>query len=396
MIVMVVVVVVIISWAITSFNQTNVSETQLFSLMMSKVTGKIDMVRGFFRNALVLSSHAGTSGVGAMEKSFYCNGPATPSENYIRFSVSESTKQALNSYIDNLDLNDALVELEVSDFECIDTPLYNGLGSGDYDEGFPVESYGSNINVTSRENKIESSNDMFDYISENRFWFLYRKMKVWVENNEDYIFSKNCACLDEIDCESSHACDSGSCPIFGDCLQTAFDQMAFSVQKYIGDEYVRCYGSPSCCYTEKLDTCEPDPSGDCSFSNGGTCFNCNEYADEDLCIDKIVAQDTVEACIGNCRYWETWKANIKGSITCVDKRYQLSIPGTERYLEFKIDIVSSLERNGVNTQDLPCVGEGDDCRCPDKACEGTCEIRDVVPSPGNGGGTGSPGKPGLF
>ncbi|OGI15087.1 hypothetical protein A3K63_03840 [Candidatus Micrarchaeota archaeon RBG_16_49_10] len=360
LIILAMVVVVMVTWAFASFNQANISGREVFSLMMSKVTGKMDTLRGFFKDALTLSGYAASDIVGNDEnKTFYCNGPSVPSENEMRVMLSDQSVEILNAYKNNLKFNDPLLTVKIKDFTCVDIPNDGRVKSGQYDEGFNINAYGSDIQVIREENVINGSNDVFEYVTDDRFWFLYRKISYWVDNNGGFIYSHMCNCLDNLDCTSKNACDSGQCPVFGSCVEDAFKIYANSLKKYINDQYVTCSGVPNCCATEKGPSCQPDPRTSCDLLDYGECFDCKNYSSE-LCIDKISAQ----TCGGVCSYWESGKASVNGLITCRDEKYQLSVPGKDRHLEFTIEIVSSLEKNGINVDVWNC-----DSNCE---CQGSC------------------------
>lgn len=363
LIIIAVIMVVIISWAFVSFKQANVSESQLFSLLISKITGKIDTLRGFFRNALIVSSHMGTDVVGADQtKTFYCNGITVPTENQINIMLSNSTLRILNSYVTKLDIEDPSIQVKVENFTCVHVPVdRSDLDSGLYDENFSVNAYGSKIEVLSNENRIESTNEIFDYVNENRFWLLYRKMGDWTEANADNIYNPICNCMNEIDCESGNACDSGLCPVFSECIHGVYQNLAASLQNYIDDPYIRCTGVPACCYTKIGPSCKDIVIEGCYEGIPGECSECHELPDEESCLEKISSASW--KCKGKCRYWELGWANIKGLITCKDKKYQLSVPGKERYLEFTMEVVSSMTKNGINKK----VG-----KCQYKRSAGSC------------------------
>jgi hypothetical protein len=397
----------------TSFYQVRIQESSITEIILTKITKYLDLIKSFSKNALILSTHAGTSVVGGEGITFYCNNPTPPTTKQMRYELSSQTLRLLNDYLKNYPVSEPLMIIDIENFTCVDTPV-EGLEQGLNDENFTVNAYGSNIRISSKENNVSSMNEIFELIPENRFWFLYRKLRDWAYL-EGWKFEKRvCDCLTykfPKNCRVMHNCKD--CSEFEECFKNAINETAKDMEDFINDPNVECSGKPTCCYGEK-ERCVPGAEETCGKWDGSReCNTCDFLPSEELCIEKIGAspekscetyektKDMIsfggeteeqkiskisfspeEICGGYCVFYEAGYVNVKAQFTCTDKKYQLSLPFPEdRYLKFTIDTKISLQRRGINYQQVPCGGIPPNCVCVDEYCgEPHCEVIPVPPT----------------
>jgi hypothetical protein len=97
-----VIVVVIILWVSNIFSQTSVRTRILVSTGFSKITKYLDIIKGISRSSLVLSTHRGTYDAAQMGRTYFCNGPASPTTEEMRYDLGNLTLKYLNSYLTTL------------------------------------------------------------------------------------------------------------------------------------------------------------------------------------------------------------------------------------------------------------------------------------------------------
>jgi len=413
-------------WIFTSFSQLRVQENNVMKIMLTKIGEYLDVIKGFSRNALILATNEGTFAVGGEGITFYCNDPTPPTTRQMRYELSSQTIKLLNEYLKNYPASDQLATIDIQNFSCVDTPV-EGLEQGLNDENFTVNAYESKVSISVKENNVSSSNEIFEIIPENRFWFLYRKLRDW-SYQEGLIFEKRvCNCLTNIfpkSCRSMSKCTD--CPEFNECFKTAIDNTAKDMEIFINDSNVQCSGEPTCCYGKK-DPCLSKTEDQCGvWQTGEGCSKCTSLPDKELCIENISAsskdyknyreKDTLsfegetekysslsrisfspdEICGGTCEYYEAGYVNVKAQFTCTDKKYLLSLPFPEdRYLKFTIDTKISLQNKRINYIDtIPCGGTAPNCECTSEYCgEPHCEVivvTTVPPGPTTTPTTGPP------
>jgi hypothetical protein len=398
-------------WIFTSFSQVRVQEINVMKIMLTKIGKYLDIIKGFSRNALILATHEGTFVVGGEGITFYCNDPTPPTTRQMRYELSSQTIKLLNEYLKNYPADDQLATIDIQNFSCVDTPV-EGLEQGLNDENITANAYGSKVSVSVKENNVSSSNEIFEVIPENRFWFLYRKLRDWTYQ-EGWKFEKGvCDCLTNSfpkSCQSMSKCTD--CPAFEECFKNAINATSKDMEKFINDSNVKCSGTPTCCYGKK-DPCLTKTEDQCGiWQTGEGCSNCDLLPDKELCIENIKAssedyknyreKDALsfeeetekysdlsvisfspdEVCGGYCEFYEAGYVNVKAQFTCTDKKYLLSLPfPADRYLKFTIDTEISLQRKKINYIDtIPCGGNVPNCVCSGEYCEKHCEVVTTVP-----------------
>lgn len=349
LILLAIVAVVSIVWVLTLFSQASIQTQVLQGDLLLKLAKYLDLLKGISRNSLILSVHRATYFVAGGSDTYICNQPTPPKTDEIRYQLSNETLSALNSYLSKINFTESVLTYNISNFTCVDYPAEESkLNSGIYDEKFSVGTYGSNIQITSNENNISSKNDIFETISKDRFWFLYRKFKKWSETTG--VVDEFCgSCLNSwCSCPtgSNLACDS--CPPFVQCVNSILENSRKQLVELINDPYVECSADLICCVAESTE-CPPKGDSVCkSWNDAPSCLGCQLDRHDDLCIKKIASQLSYEAAIDpyRCEAWRENKAAITASFSCVDKKYELSVPPTgERYLRFSVNVNIFLKLN---------------------------------------------------
>jgi hypothetical protein len=189
-----------------------------------------------------LREHACKGGlIGAVP--WICNGPNPVEPDQSKQCLEKYTKYYFNVYTSFF--NSTLpVEISKANFTNLAYDINIGeISSGKYDEGnFWVKSSGAKITITS-DNANEFENvDMNDYVTKNRYWYLFRNFYDWAMND---VYSP-CICQN-IGCScgsgsSEEVCGSGCNSAAESCAQTALNDLQGRF-----DEYVRCDMKQACC-----------------------------------------------------------------------------------------------------------------------------------------------------
>jgi len=389
-------------WIFTSFYQAQIQESTVSEIetIFSKIGTYLNSIKGFSKNALILSVHKATSDIGTERLTFYCNDVTIPTTKQMRYELSSKTLNLLNDYIKNYPVTDPLMVIEIENFSCVDTPI-EGLEQGLNDENFTANAYGSKIGISIKENNVSTNNVMLETIPENRFWFLYRNLRDWTSQEGKNFEKMVCDCFSKEKLPRTvnemKNCDDSEWPEFTNCFREVINERAKNMQDFINDPNVECSGEPTCCYGQK-ERCPSSIDEQCGIGPGGTqCTSCNSLPDNELCIDTIGASSEKSygtnekiknivsfdgepeghdisvisfapeefRCGGPCTFYESGYINVKAQFTCTDKKYQLSLPFPEdRYLKFTIDTKISLQKNGINLRTTECEGIWPDCKCP--------------------------------
>lgn len=372
----------------------------------------LDYVKGYTRNALILAVHAETKDVASegghaggmgMARSWICNGDISPGVDEVKFFLSNQTQNDLNKYLMNFKIND-LPKINVTNSTCIDYDVDgNTVFSGSNDEKFYVGSYGSKANVTLESNSVYSSNEVYEEIGQNRFWYMFRKFKEWSPSAANILVGGTCGCLSQIcNCPLSPqtvgGCDScaDTCPGFQSCLENAVESARKALVATFNDDYIVCTATLIGCYHE-LEPCQGVPQ--CiDWAKAPACNSCYRQEAGESCSQSVLSQKLQQAeSLGyysanfgqsgstaensiffadicsdkNCKYWAETRGSMEASFSCTDKKYLLSVVG-DRHLIFSVHAMVKLKSmNCIYTK--PCIQSGSDCICPSGSwCTG-CE-----------------------
>jgi hypothetical protein len=224
------------------------------------------------------------------------------------------------------------------DYPVIDTQLNAGL----LDESFDVNSYGSSVKITLGKNEVFSENDISDNVVRDRFWLLYRGFRTWAQTTS--FADKMCDnCMGSI-CGCPSGFDScGQCPDLVNCLKyKVIRHSVEELEEIFLDPYIECSGDINCCYGE-MELCAAK-SDACGIWTTNRCMRCDRDRSSNLCSDQLVNGDLASLLglataqtLYQCDYWYETRISVTISLTCVDRKYELSIPSVgDRYLKFTI------------------------------------------------------------
>ncbi|MEM5853201.1 MAG: hypothetical protein QXG39_01050 [Candidatus Aenigmatarchaeota archaeon] len=396
----------LILWITSAFLATTSSQRVVQETIFSKISKYLDYVKGFTRNALIFSVHAeskriasqgGQTSDAGIPRSWICNAEVSPSVDEVRFFLSEETKMDLNKYLKNFKLQDLPV-INVTNSTCVDYDVdETSVLSGKNDEEFKVGCYGSKINISLDENLVSSSNEVYEGIEQNRFWYMYRIFREWAPVATQILVGGTCSCLSKI-CSCGNSDYSGgcmpcasTCPGFQNCLENVVENARKVLQNSF-DEYVRCNARLIGCYHE-LEPC----TGvfECiDWENAPACNNCLRENAGELCSKRIIMErPTVQAkptfstsfsknklssiyfsdsCSSKkCKLWYETKGSMEAVFSCTDEKYLLSVSG-DRHLMFSVHAMAKLRAIRCYYE-RPCVESDGDCVCPPGSWCTECE-----------------------
>ena len=310
-------------------------------MKLSKISNYLDILKGYSRHALLLSSYAATKKVAlsggeinevGIPRNWICNEDVSPDVEDVRYFLSEETLEYLNRYLENSEIED-LPEQDVEPYTCVDYDV-NGVLDGKNDEGFNVSSYGSKIRVTLEDDVVSSENNVYEEIVENRFWFMYRKFKEWTPEGARILNNSVTDCLQHVcDCpsmDSDGVCEScrNTCEKFQNCIEKTIKN-ALAELKF-DYPYVTCDANLIGCYYNR---------GMCD-----ECNRCQKEEPEELCVKELGLQSNGNTEPLNILYFQGDEVcgSMEAIFTCTDYKYLLSVEG-ERNLEFSVRATIVLE-----------------------------------------------------
>lgn len=331
-------IIVILIFVFSQFMNEASQSRILGSEKFTKLGKYLDIIKGISRTSTIFSAQRATQVIAARTDTYYQNSENVPTLKQIRYELSKEALKNLNNYIKNILFKETTVDYSVNKYTCFDYAVdENGLNSGQYDEKFPVGSYGSSISIESQNGSVSSKNNIYETITRDRFFFLYRKISEWVKDSR--LFEDSRSCTKEI-------CDtSGSCP--GGCLDVLLSGKTNELENTINDPYVSCRYEIKCCYAElvKVSTeVEPGYPGECRIwqetTNCKNCYNCERHdatCTNSLSFSSFDSENSnylQEDTKGKTLYfngmppavYDQARMSIEVVFTCTDEKYQLSIP----------------------------------------------------------------------
>ncbi|MEM5829298.1 MAG: hypothetical protein QW040_00380 [Candidatus Aenigmatarchaeota archaeon] len=388
-----------IFWLISTFSTTTSSQRIIQETILSKISKYLDYVKGFTRNALIFAVYAETKYVAGQggqtsssgfPRSWICNGDVSPKVDEVRFFLSEETRRSLNEYLRNFKLQDLPV-INITSSTCVDYDVNEiSVLSGDNDEKFSVGAYGSKINITLEENSVTSSNEVYEQIAQNRFWYMYRKFREWLPLGSEILVRGVCNCLSEIcACGNSNyiggcAFCSSTCPEFQLCLENVIEDARKILQDSF-DEYVKCTTNLIGCYHE-LVPCSTT-FGCMNWEDAPACNNCFVEASGELCSKSILFGMRESKSLGyiplsisffqkpksqiyfsdicsnkKCKAWAETKGSMEAVFSCTDNKYLLSVSG-DRHLTFSVHAMVKLKSSNCY-KETSCIESNGNCICP--------------------------------
>jgi len=406
-----IVVIFIVAWMFNLFLFSSEEKRSVREIQFTKLSKYLNLVKGFTRTASILSVHEAVKEIaveGGGTEGFYprdwiCSGDVSPDIRTMRYFLSERTLAFLNNYLVNLDIED-FPDVGIRNFSCVDYDVETGsVMSGMNDEKFNVGAYGSKVNITFRDNTLVSSNDLYQEISQVRFWYMYRKFKEWVRKTS--LVANMGKCLHFIcDCVNNDSLvqeECGSCPLLEECVMSVVNESLRELNETFNDEFISCTVTVWCCHFG---------SASCSVPECEDCCKCNILERGELCAERLAGiqslrEESLKTRVNEifmnsstifsysekpCVYWRGNRLDVSMYFSCTDKKYFLSTEG-DRTLTFNVganvDVINpydclltdECERN----EDECCEERNGNCtryycKCPDFSwcidyCSGKCE-----------------------
>lgn len=330
------------------FTSSTLQTKGIKGIRLSKISKYLDVLKGFSRYALLLSSHAATKQVAlsggeineaGIPRNWICNDDVSPEIDDVRFFLSEETLKYLNTYLENSRIEDLPVQ-DIKPYTCVDYDVNDSVLLGDNDERFNVGSYGSEIQITLEDDVVSSDNSVYQEITENRFWFMYRKFKEWAKTQTLYDDVNDClqyACACTSMSPDGRCGSCGGCPDFQDCIREAIDDALADLN--FNDPDVTCEANLIGCYYE-LGTCGVGWSAP-------ECNTCQMEDAEEPCVRGLSFQSNGDIEILNKLYFQGPVSDACGSMeadfTCTDNKYTLSVE-RERNLVFSVRATIEVEQ----------------------------------------------------
>ncbi len=213
-----------------------------------------------------------------------------------------------------------------------------------------------------------------DYLTANRYWYLYNGFKKSIDEIHDVLSSRMCDVLS--DC--SHISEDD----FEDDLENIGSTMVGILENNFDDDvecsyYIDCKeisetrgSSRGACTPNRCESWTNNKcyrSVKCGFgicaetsNNGGVIVlndeinhmasSCRVYSE---CGKKVICCDS---CSGSCSSALLRRGAVTYTLSCVDKKYVLKYQNSEKYLEFNVKVYYGLQKGGM------CVSCG--CSCP--------------------------------
>lgn len=276
------------------------------------------------------------------------------------FTWLKECKEKLTTYFYNIYLQKFYTNLPVNvDIKKSNNCYFPDLSedsvlSGKKDEGnFSVVCNVSEVKIAITTTVLHSFINSSNSITNNRYWYLYRKFYEWAkENSNKFVY-----CV----CGLTSSC--ADCSSIENCYQGLLESLR---QKFKDDEYVNCYTDPSpCCVNERGVACKREQSGcyfwskDCYVPNKMECgltvsfshFENKEGEKESE--TKISASSEIKA--KTCKWIEN-RIETRRSYICEDHKYFESTARGPNKIIFVAVVYSGL-RNPMG-----CFGEVE-CGC---------------------------------
>ena len=260
--------------------EKRVFEREMLDIMRNEIEG----LKGYLRQALIYSAHqslselaasGGLTGHDGEAEVWICNAPNTFPPSLSRECLEKYTLYYLNIYLGNYSILDLPLRLTKKEFSSCeyqvdsDEVLYpSGTYDPYYDEGnFWVNVSGGIATVSGKGAIISTNLSISEYITKNRFWYLWRIFYEWAKND---VFSP-CVCS-RIGCACSSASFGEICTSCKDDAEYCADLALKDLQKRFNKSEVECTKNYICC---------AQGIGPLSCNFSGICITWNN----ELCID---------------------------------------------------------------------------------------------------------------
>jgi hypothetical protein len=389
------------------FSAISQENRSLSDVLYSRLVKYSEIIKGFSKNALIISSNKATSIIGNKADTYVCNKPTPPSVEEVKYELTNETHRILNTFIENFS-REQVFNISIKDFDCAQYLVNEAtVKSGLSDDKFTVYAFGSNIHLSTLNSSVKSTNDVSEQILDNRFWYMYRKFVDW---------SKQTQIVQEIEekCikDAMNKCNFGeaatsceSCDALTTCIDNIIASEAGKLEVLFADRYVECTGKRNCCVAESIKClsggsadwiqpsctrCELDRRSDSCFAQqslmipsfpqlgsvlslagepGGHADTSGSSSNSQSSTASTTPgqskQDQI--CALNCEDWKTNKLAVKITMACTDKKYELSLAKGERYLTFAADVNVFRQAEGIHWNVCTDNPEGH-CKCESICC----------------------------
>ncbi len=276
----------------------------------------------------------------------YC-GPNIPSFEKIKRCGELNLNYSLNIYISNykIELPLSLSTQNVTD--CLFNLTEADVEKGFHDEGYYFVQCGNTsikIEIKDKLSSIENIGEIKEFLMNNRFWYIYRKVKEWALEEG----SKFASCICECTPEGCHGFQQ-PCECVEKCAEKAFNALK---QKFKDDKYISCDMSEIYSECSRGDLCHQcNVTGNCI--NEPSCEICKPpsecYFWEDF---KRIPKKNLECAIlrqasSTCKKleckWYWGRAGGNFVISCLDNKYFISQFGSPQPLEFNVGLFCALK-----------------------------------------------------
>lgn len=327
-------------------------------MKLSKISKYMDVLKGYSRHALLLSSHAAIKRVAlsggkinevGISRNWICNGDISPDVEDVRYFLSEVTLDYLNEYLAKAKMEDLPVQ-DIGEFTCVDYDVNSTtIFSEENDERFSVGAYGSTLEITLENDVVSSSNDIYEEITQGRFWYMYRVFKKWSPEAAEILKNGVCGCLIHVcgchdtpdysgDCEPC----GETCQRFQDCVESVIDDAELILKTKFNDPLIDCRANLVGCYHKK-ETCS---SVGCEEWSAPKCNVCETEEGDELCVKSLSFQSNGDIEHLDRLYFSgssEARGSMEADFSCTDKKYFLSVEG-DRNLVFSVHATIEVKR----------------------------------------------------
>ena len=370
------------------FSAISEENKSLSDVLYSRLVKYDEVIKGFSKNALIISTSKASSLIGSKADTYVCNKPTPPSVGEVKYELTNETQRILNTFIENYSLEQAF-NISIKNFDCVEYLVNEtSVSSGQADEKFAVFSFGSNIYLSILNSSVNSTNDVLEQMLRNRFWYMYRNFVDWSRQTQ-IVQEIEERCIKESmnNCDFSDTATScESCGVLTDCIDSVIASEARNLELQFADRYVECTGKRNCCVAESVKCLESKPEDwvqpsctKCDLDRrSDSCFALQSFGMPNL--GYVVsflsgvgdASENNDLCAYKCEDWKTNKLAVELTMSCTDKKYELSLAKGERYLTFAVDVDVFRQAEG-NHYDVCAETTKGHCKCESVCCP-ECDV----------------------
>lgn len=207
--------------------------------------------------------------------------------------------------------------------------------------------------------KIEPEN----FITNNRYWYLYRKIYEWARENGDEFAS--CVC--------SLVSSCADCKSIDICYQNLFESLK---EKFKDDEYVICRKTKPCCYRElgepciDLDGCHFWTKNICYLDPNYECPSIGSYFEKTFPITRVSSSNVFIylTCL-----WIENRMETSVIYECSEHKYYESTPSGPDKLIFTIGVFAGWKNYKACKEIIKCYYDANNAKC-ENCNNNICEV----------------------